>query len=413
MSPCIPSITIMAAYVDDKGFSRLRDKVRRLGLSTLSSAELKALGDEHRGLEPFNFDPNQSDMKSHVAIEPNVSLILGNANPLVFLRSPYIVILSPTGGLLDREPFMMPIIPYAANARLDMIWHLPDVFVVPMASFSWLGRSWKIVGNLRGRLASVGQSASSSSPKSTSSQLLDGLTDAGLSLSMLDIGLELLDRGFGRTLDAWANNSVRGQTEIRIPSGRHWHSSRDPKEFEEGYLAALGGWLRREIDAMRDNVESLEREAQLLSDHINQAEMRRSILATEESTKAMRESSKAMEESSRTLLTSQRSIEYLTGVLIALTGILVIIGVFQVDFGAYSFLVFAAFFSLIAMIFGRRLTSYFFFSVSVALAVLFIVSNIWPDSSAYVSLVPVVASGIVSFLLLRRYLPRAVKRQKP
>lgn len=412
-SPCVPSITALAAYVDEKDFTRLRDKVRKLVSGNLSSSGLKALGDEHRDLEPFNFDPtSQKDMKSHVPLEPNVSLVLGNANPIVFLRSPYMVIISPTKGLLEPEPFMMSLTPYATNARLDMIWFLPNVFIVPLASFSWLGRSWKEIGELRGRLASVGQSASSSSSKSMSTQLLDGLTNAGLALSMIDIGLELLERGFGRTLDGWANNSIPGQTEIRIPSGKHWHSSRDPKELEEGYLAALGGWLRRDLDTMRDNVESLEREVRLLSDHINQAEMRRSTLATEESTKAMRESSKAMEESTKTLLTSQSSIEYLTWVLIGLTGLLVAIGVFQVDLGPYSFIVLPAIFSLIAIILEQRLVAAISFSVSVALVVAFIVAETWPDCSVFVGLVLVVVSGIVSFMLLQLYFQRAAKHKE-
>jgi hypothetical protein len=403
MSPCVPAITVIASYVREKELNRLREKARRLETEGLPLEVLARIGDEHRDAEPFDFDPTkQKDMKSHFLLEPNISLIMGNADPYSLpLRTPYITILSSTKELLSPEPLDMPVFPFATNLGLNQIWFLPNTLAIPVGLLSWFEDCLKQIDDSRKGLIVISHKISSNSMKGASIENLGLLTETGIMLSSLAIGLDALERNFGKTFLGWADNNVPGQREILVPSTKHWHSSRDPVEFKRGYLTALGRFLRRDFDTMRDQVDSLEREVTLLAQHANQAEIRRSVLATEASTSAMEKTTKAFS-------ASQKSIEYLTAVVIALTAILVIISVFSADMGAYTPVAYAGFFSILAIVSKRTLVASAFYSVAVFLASVFLLEKLRAGEDAVVTIAG--AAGVVTFILLRRFFAKNRER---
>ncbi|TFH48322.1 MAG: hypothetical protein E4G89_06480 [Methanothrix sp.] len=414
MSPCVPAITIIAACVEQKSIDRMREIAACIIDEPDDEREIDdrgAFGDKLRELEPFDLDPTrQKDMKSHILLEQNVTLILGNADPYsVFLRSPYMVLLSSTKGLLDPDPFRLPIAPYLTNSPLEQIWLLPHVLIVPMSTLAWFRECWTRVETLQQKLSKMGADISSDLSKLTSDEIIQDLIGIELKLSATDMALGLLQRGYGRTFETWANNSTRGHSEIFVPSMKHWHSSREAPELNSGYLGALGSVLETNLDMLTKQVKELGKQANILSDRAHEARLSRSIQATEEYTKAVRDSSNKMESMTNTLLSSQDWMTYLTAVLIVLTGMLVIVGFLSSDMGENTWIAYIALFLLVGFIAQKRLLTSAFISVAIAFLVFAGGSDLWEDVDAWLRLAGSCLSGILAFPLFWKLLPNLGK----
>jgi hypothetical protein len=219
---------------------------------------------------------------------------------------------------------------------------------------------------MRHTLSKAGGDISVDPSKITSDDVLLQLTDIELKVSAFNLALGLLEEGYSRTFKAWSANSVTGQLEIPIPSGKHWFSRRDPPELDKGYLSALGGVLEKNVKTLAKEGMDLEHQVGILSNRSHQARLGASIQATERYTEAVKGSSAKMADMTNAMLRSQDTLTYLTAVLIIMTGMLLIVTFLSSDLGRYSLGAYFALFLLVALVVKRRLITTFLLSAFIS-----------------------------------------------
>ncbi len=284
-SPRVPVLTYLGVKIKAADLSLLQRKAKEVDSQHSISPQTLALSERLRNLEPFDLATHGGDLRSHIIAASNVSLIVGHTYQLgsFGLRTPYVLMLSQSGGTLDLDTFMhLQLMPYMPRNPDELMWRGPSALFMPLSILAWSPAFWSDLNGVEGSLVRIRSEILTARLRSDPSTILNNLTSAGLKAGSLRIDLGLLKRRFGPTIQAWARVEYPGPKEISVlPTG--WGGSfLIDAGFRSGYLSSLAKEIHDGLSRMEAELDNVSSEIDLLSRYAFEATSRRSIKAMEE-----------------------------------------------------------------------------------------------------------------------------------
>ena len=300
-----PAILFADMKVEKRELTRLNDLLSSLADKTTVEEHRMSIAFEINSLQPtFSGDKVTGHAKSYFVIDENLHAIVGSFGGVIPYDStcPYLLIMTSGDEYESFGHFYDHLSPYDLELLSGNPWAWLDAFVFAVMVESWLYESWHIIRRHNQFLSEVSEKMLGGPSDLMTDADLNQITKIGLEISALEIDLCRVKAYAGYGLDNWSRGDFGPLHEISIPFDGHL--KRLGFDGKSGYLPLVGKSVKGNYEEMELTIASIQNQIRALSDYGNQMAMRKSILASER---------------------SSRSIEFLTWSLLMLTLVLVVL----------------------------------------------------------------------------------------
>jgi hypothetical protein len=331
--PTCPSVICIGVEVPLAYLMELNSDMLETKKPDISQERLQEIGGRIRSMLPIHLDrPKNTCLMSFFHIATNLTMVVGHVDqvPLFGVRTPYILLLTPDEGLLHSPMVDTPLQPFTSTRPLDVIFRGVHFLTIPLALHASTGAYWLELNNAEQRLNEISDRLISEDVGMDDERAIEELSSIGVRLAAIDVDVGLIDTRIADAMRRWKHEENVEWNELRIPHGADaLQRCALESGIDEGYLGYLGRQLVASIDNMKNLVQSLERQAQLLFAQVNDTIMREATQQMKEATQGTQESSEAMKHATQALVDSQRQVSHLTYVIAVLTIALISLGLYE------------------------------------------------------------------------------------